>query len=103
MVMPRQNHKFDAVVIDIEGNTAATLSISGSAADVDDLAEGVYDIHSDVDCYVKVHATDASDVATSDGYLLLAGNVVSVLIRPDSHLGAITGGGSGTLRYQKVG
>ena len=89
--------------VDIWGTLPGTVAISSTGADADDLPEGIYDVHTDTDCYVKIHATDASDVLTTTGYLLLAGTVVSFLVRNTHHLGAVTASASGTLRYQKVG
>ena len=89
--------------IDIEGYVQGTVAYTDTAADDDDLPEGLYDVWSDQDCYIKVHATDASDVTTATGYILYANHVITVVVRPASHLGAIRSTTNGTLYYHKVG
>lgn len=90
-------------IVDIRSRAQANFAYTGTAADVDDLAEGQYDVWSDQDCYIKVHPTDASDVTTATGYLLRANNTIPVLIRPLDHLGAIRSAASGTLYYHQIG
>jgi len=89
--------------INIQGQSAISLSVSGTGAQTPTkLTQGVYDVWSDVDVFIKVSQTAASDVTTSNGYKIAAGNVVPVQITSDSFLGAIAGG-AGTLKYHKVG
>ncbi len=89
--------------VDLEGYAQVSpLSISGSAAQTAILPEGRYDIWSDVDCWVKI-ADTANDVTSTTGYKLFAGNVVTVIVRLNRKIGAITGGSSGTLSAHKVG
>lgn len=88
--------------IDLEGYAQASLSISSVAAQTAALAEGIYDLWVDTDCFIKVAAT-ANDVTTASGYLLRANNTVPLLVRDASKIGAITSAAAGTLRYHKVG
>lgn len=87
---------------DIENYTQANFAVSAVAAQGSALAEGLYDVISDVACYIKVGPT-ANDVTVALGYPLLANNVVTVYVRANSKIGAITASGSGTIRYHKVG
>lgn len=90
----------DAVVI--EGSTQGTLALSTTGAETAALREGIYDVWCTADCFIKV-GTTASDVTTSNGYVLLAGNVIPVLIREDRKLGGVVGTGTATLSYHKTG
>lgn len=88
--------------VNIQGNSAKSLSVSGTGAQTSEkLLPGVYDVWCDVDVFIKVDKSTASDVTTSDGYKIFAGNVVPVQVPSESFLGAIAGG-SGTLKYHKV-
>ena len=98
---------FDAKLVSdpvsIENNVQGTpLSISAVGAQTAALPIGVYDLWSDVDCWIKIHQTLASDVTSSTGYLLRANNTVAFNVRDQRVIGAIAGG-AGTLRYHKVG
>ena len=89
--------------INIQGNSAVSLSVSGTGAQTPTrLTPGIYDVWCDVDVFIKVNQALASDVTTSNGYKIVANNVVPVQITSPSFLGAIAGG-AGTLRYHKVG
>lgn len=89
-------------VLDIEGNAASLLEFDTTAADVDDLPEGVYAIWTDVDAYIKVHPTDASNVTAANGYFVDGGAApILVFIRQNSHLGGIAGAAC-DLKYHKV-
>lgn len=87
--------------IDIEGEAQATLAVSTSEAATAALTEGIYDLWSDVDTWLKV-GTTVTGVTSSTGYLLRANNTIPLFVRQSSKIGAIAGG-AGTLRYHKVG
>ena len=92
---------FDNAII-IEGHSQQTLSVSSSAAETDVLAPGTYAMWSDVDCYIKQHQNDASDVTTSTGFKITANDsVMPVRISRPSKIGAIAGS-NGTLSYHKI-
>lgn len=96
------NYPDSLAVRDIEGNAAAVLAVTGTAADVDDLSEGVYAIWSDVDCWIKIHPTDASNVTVANGYFIDGGATpVPFFVRNLSHLGGIAGGAC-NISYHKV-
>lgn len=107
--MPRglgqQNQHIHEVsdIIDIAGRAQASLAFTDTGADADDLAEGQYDIWATQDCYIKVHATDASDVLTNTGYLVRANQTFPIMIRQGHHLGAIRSATNGTLYYHQIG
>lgn len=92
-----------ADMIDLEGNSnGSPLSLTTTAAQTAALTAGVYDIWSDVDCYIKI-GTTANDVTTS-GYLLRANvTLPNVLIRKDRKIGGIVASGTGTLGFHKIG
>lgn len=104
-----QTSSFVSDVVDIKGHTQGNLAISSVAAQTAALASGlsvvqsvIYDVWSDVDCYIKVAAT-ANDVTTATGYLLRANNTMPIVIRPDDKIGAITSSASGTLYFHRIG
>lgn len=87
---------------DLEGNAQITpISVSSTGAQSAALTEGIYDVWCDVDVYLKVGDT-ASDVTTSTGYLLVAGNVVPLIVRDQKKIGGILASGTGTLRAHRV-
>ncbi len=92
-----------ADLVDIEGQAQDSLALTSTGADTDALDAGIYDLWCDLDVYLKVHATDASDVTTSTGYLMRSGNTITVKIRPDSKIGGVLGSGTGTLYFHKIG
>lgn len=88
-------------VLNIRGFSQGTpLSISTSAAQTAALTEGFYDVWSSVDAYIKVETT-ATDVTSSNGYLIRTGSTVTVAVPAGCKLGAIAGS-SGTLSYHRV-
>jgi len=89
-------------VVDLEGNARVNISTSSTGAQSAALEEGIYDVWSDVDCYLKV-ATTANDVTTSNGYLLRANNTIPVFVRRNSKIGVILASGTGTLSYHLIG
>lgn len=81
---------------DITLSTSAAVSAAlGSARP----AGGVYDLLSDINCFIAV-ASDPSGVTTGSGYPLLAGNVVSVFVPSGYKIGAIAAG-AGTLKIHR--
>lgn len=88
--------------VDIEVHTQANFAITAAAAQSSALDEGIYDLWTTTDCYVKVAPT-ANDVTTSTGYLLRAGSTVPFAIRKGSNIGAITSGAAGTISFHRVG
>lgn len=92
-----------ADVADLEGNAQSGVAYTNTAAQSSALADGVYDIWSDQDCYIKIGPT-ADDVTTGSGYLLRKDLTMTVFVRKNSKLGAIRAGASnGTLFFHKVG
>lgn len=90
-------------VVLLQGHAQGTLSLSTSAAQTSVLPEGLYDLWTTADCYIKV-ATTANNVTTSTGYLLRSGvTLPSVLIRGVDKIGGIVASGTATLSYHKVG
>lgn len=87
--------------ISLSGNAQGTVSITTAAAQSSALAGGIYDVWSDVDCYIKVNAT-ANDVTTSTGYLLRANNTIPLIVPNQEKLGGIVSAGTGTLYYHRV-
>lgn len=88
-------------VISISGFARGTdLSVSGTAAQTAALTEGFYDVWSTVDTYIKT-ATTANDVTTSTGYLLRAGNTITISVSDGEKIGAISGV-TGTLSFHQV-
>lgn len=100
--MPRLSYK-DLGAIQIEGRQQQSLAIGASAADSAELGSaGVYDVWSDVDCFIKVDSVAADDVTDESGYLLRAGATLPLFIDAGRKIGAIAASGSGTLRFHKV-
>lgn len=104
--MYARDHIINTSFVDItEAVRENDISISTSAAvsgalSVDRPAGGIYDLLSDVDCYIRV-ASDPSGVTVNSGYPLLAGNVVSVFVPSGYKIGVI-GGSAGTLKLMRV-
>lgn len=87
--------------INIRGNAAATLSVSGTAAQTAALTGGLYDVWCTVDVYVKTAGT-ANDVTTANGYLIRVGETLpAMVVQNGDKIGAIAGS-AGTLSYHKV-
>lgn len=87
--------------ISLSGNAKGTVSLSTTADQSAALTGGVYDVWSDVDCYIKVAAT-ANNVTTSTGYLLRANNTIPIIVPDQEKLGGIVASGTGTLSYHLV-
>lgn len=78
------------------------LAVSTTVAQTDVLAEGIYDLWADIDCYIKIAPT-ANDVTTNNGYLLRANNTVAFDVRSAERIGGIVASGTGTLSFHRVG
>jgi hypothetical protein len=90
-------------VVLLQGHAQGTVSLTTTAAQSSALEEGLYDLWTSADCYIKV-ATTANDVTTGNGYLLRSSvTLPSVLIRTGDKIGGIVASGTGTLSYHKVG
>lgn len=93
--------------IRIYGHSRVDLAISTTAAHTAVFAQGVYDLKSDVDAWVKVDPTaDNVTVAAgaNAGYPLLANNGVPFDVRDGDKIGAVTTGTTtGTLTIHRVG
>jgi len=90
--------------LSLSGNAALTLAISSTGVDVNSLAAGKYAVWTTTDCFIKVHATNASDVTAATGFPVYASATPLTIIVPDTYaLGAITTAAAGTLSYHKVG
>lgn len=92
-------HVADAV--SLSGYAQGTVSLSAVAAQSAALSGGIYDVWSDVDCYIKV-ATTANNVTTSTGYLLRANNTIPLIIPDQEKIGGIVASGTGALSYHRV-
>lgn len=88
--------------IDIEERSGDTLAFTAAADQTAALAEGLYDVSANQNCWIKVAPT-ANDVAANTGYRLIANNVITVLIRQGSKIGAIRDTADGSLWFHKVG
>lgn len=95
----------EAAFVDIVGaEREPDLSVSAVAAQTAALgtsrtAGSIYDLLSDVDCYIKI-AEDASSVTTSNGYPILSGNVVSFFVPAGYKIGAIAAS-AGTIKLHR--
>jgi len=88
----------------IEGRSAASLSVSATAAVTGLLEPGVYALWSTVDAKIRVDAdsTRAEGVTTSNGFPITAdSSVIPVRITRPSYLAGIAGS-AGTLYYHRV-
>lgn len=97
--------RLDPSVLDIADMArSADVSFSGTAAQSAALSPGgpggLYDIVSDIDCFIKVAAT-ADTVTTATGYPLSA-NVMLPLWVPNGYkIGVVSSGASGTLQIHQ--
>ena len=89
------------VIAIIQGHDQQSLPVTTSEAVTGRIDAGDYDLWSDVETYVKISG-DATGVTASNGYVLFAGNAVTMRIDRGDQIGAIAVG-SGTLRYHRVG
>lgn len=81
-----------------------SLSATTTAAVSTAIDSGVYQISTDVTCYLKIAATAAlaDDVTTSTGFPLYAGNALDFRMPQGYYLGAITATGTATVRIHRV-
>lgn len=87
--------------INIRGNAAGTLTISGTAAQTAALDGGMYDVWATEDVYIKTAGT-ADDVTAANGYLIRLGETLAgLVVQEGDKIGAIAGA-AGTLSYHKV-
>lgn len=98
----------------IDGRSQKTFVLSTTGAMSAPVEQGVYDIWSDVDCWIKVADSldrstgnkavtpnRAQDVTTATGYKLYANNVISVEIDENRQLGAVAGG-AGNIFFHRT-
>lgn len=94
-------------MVHLYGNAQGSFAATTTGADVDDLPAGKYGVWCDEgDVYIKVHATDASNVTVASGanggFKVGQGNVEEVWVPNLYHLGAVMVAGTGTFRYIKI-
>ncbi len=89
-------------IADIRGHQQHTLALTTAAAQTAALEEGIYDVLSDADCFIKVWPT-ANDVTTSTGYFLKASNVITIRVLKDDKIGGIVASSTATFSYHRVG
>ena len=89
--------------VDLEGNSQGQVALSGTVAQSVALDGGHYDVwySGGADCYIGV-SLDNSNMTTSTGYLLMAGNMVTLRIGQGKKLGGITAGSTGNLCYHRI-
>lgn len=89
----------------LEGRSAASLSVSGTAASTTDpLPVGTYAVWATVDTKIRVSIDKdvAEEVTTTNGFPITADNpVMPVRITRPAFLGAIAGS-AGTLYYHQI-
>lgn len=98
---PQESRYFPSA-LDIKDNTQQTVLLSTSGAQSTSLGVGIYAVDSDVACFIKV-GSPASDVTAANGFPLYANTQLLLLVRENDRIGGIVAGGTGTLRYHKVG
>jgi hypothetical protein len=90
-------------VIRLTGRTRGTdINISSSVQETPVLPEGIYDVWSTVDCYISTGVSN-SGLTTSNGYLLRAGNTVSVELDGENKEKIGVRGTSGVFSFHQVG
>jgi hypothetical protein len=90
--------------VDLEERLTAQLVLpAATSTPTPALTEGLYDVWATTDIYIRVQPVgDASAVTAANGYLIRANNTVTVLVRPGSHISALSVAG-GTMSYQMIG
>lgn len=106
MVAPALIGKYSQVIdyADLEGSAANQLVLAAATATPSGpVVEGVYDVWALVgDVYVRVNAQgDATSVTAGNGYLLRAGNTITVYIRPGSQFNVLSVAGT-TFVYHRT-
>ena len=97
--------RLDLSLLDIADTArAADVSFTGAAAQSAALSPGgtggVYDIVSDIDCFIKVAAT-ADDVTTTTGNPLSANEMLPLWVPNGYKIGAVSTSASGTLKIHQ--
>lgn len=88
--------------VSLHGKAQATFTLSTTADQGSALLSGIYDVWSDVDCFVKVSEAASTGLTTSTGYLLRANNTVAMDIPDQKKIGAIVAAGTGNIYYHRV-
>lgn len=103
MTVSRHDMSLTAYAVSLEGPTRVRVDIalSTTAAQSAALDEGIYDVWSTVDTFIRVNPT-ANDVTAATGYLLRANVTVPLYVRSGSKIGGILSSGTGTLSYHRV-
>ena len=89
-----------ATVVALKNNARVDVAVSTAAAQSAALSNGVYDVWSTVDVFLKVNAT-ANDVTTGNGYLLRANTTLAFYVSEGDRIGAVAGS-AGTLSYHRT-
>ena len=97
--------RLDPSILDIADMARVTdVSFSGTAAHSAALAAGgaggIFDVVSDIDCFIKVAAT-ANDVTTATGYPLSANSMLVLYVPHGYRIGAVSASASGTLQIHQ--
>lgn len=92
-------NRYDIAVL--QGRSQSNFAISATAAQSPVLSGGVFDVWSDVDCWLKVGPDATTGLTSSTGYVLFANGVISIDVRAGDKIGAIAGA-AGTLRFHQV-
>ena len=88
--------------VDMEERAQAQMVlVANTAQGTAVLAEGLYDIWCTTDAFVKVGPGTVTDVTAANGYLLRSNVTVTILIRNNSKIGALSVPG-GTFSYHMV-
>ena len=84
------------IAVNLEGYSQASFPTGGQSVP---LRAGTYDVWATNDVYLKVHPTLASDVTSSTGYLLRAGNTIIIDLTATRVIGA---SGTGDVFYHRT-
>ncbi len=92
-------------VLNVAGNTATTLAISGTAAQTGTISAGIYSFWSTVACFFLVDVNPTA--TTANGYPIIQlnsniTNVINVYVPASDKVSVITSGSTGTFSYFKV-
>lgn len=87
----------------LQGRSQSQIAISDTAEQTVPLANGVYDIWSDIECFIAIGPNAAAGLTVNSGHILYADNVFAVQVYDGDVVGAICPTGmSGTLRLHQV-
>ena len=84
------------------GRSAATLSISATAAQTVPLEAGVYDVWATVETFISTGPSASTGLTAANGYIVRANTIARIVVRTGDRIGAIAGG-AGTLSYHQIG